>query len=96
MTQVRTIGSQRIWFDETLVNDDIENIFDIDYWEDKDCILGSALGRGTTWFVQTQFLPAALRHYRRGGLLGKLVSDQYFFVGWQKSRSCQEFHLLNL
>ncbi|MBE8578955.1 3-deoxy-D-manno-octulosonic acid kinase [Vibrio sp. OPT18] len=96
MTQVRTIGSQKVWFDETLVNDDIENIFDIDYWEDKDCILGSALGRGTTWFVQTQFLPAALRHYRRGGLLGKLVSDQYFFVGWQKSRSCQEFHLLNL
>lgn len=95
MTQVRTNGSQKIWFDETLVNEDIESLFDIDYWEEKGCILGSALGRGTTWFVQTQCLPAALRHYKRGGLLGKLVSDQYFFIGWRRSRSCQEFHLLN-
>lgn len=39
-------------------------------------------------------LPAALRHYHRGGLFGKLVKDQYLFTGWQNTRSYQEFKLL--
>ncbi|EKM02107.1 3-deoxy-D-manno-octulosonic acid kinase [Vibrio cholerae HC-55B2] len=41
---------------------------------------------------QTQ---GALRHYRRGGLFGKLVADSYGFTGWEKTRSYQEFMLLN-
>ncbi len=41
-----------------------------------------------------QHIEAALRHYRRGGLFGKVVSDQYWFQGWHKTRSYAEFHLL--
>lgn len=58
-------------------------------------MLGSATGRGTTWFVQLQQTQGALRHYRRGGLFGKLVADSYGFTGWEKTRSYQEFMLLN-
>ncbi|PKF51301.1 3-deoxy-D-manno-octulosonic acid kinase [Enterovibrio nigricans] len=85
----------RIWFDETLLKEDASRCFDVEFWQQKDAILGSATGRGTTWFVQTETLPAALRHYRRGGLFGKLVADSYWFSGWENTRSAQEFNLLH-
>ncbi len=39
-------------------------------------------------------MQAALRHYRRGGLFGKLVKDNYWFSGWEQTRCAQEFQLL--
>ncbi|CAH0534680.1 3-deoxy-D-manno-octulosonic acid kinase [Vibrio stylophorae] len=85
-----------IWHDPSLLSSDeaaLEGLFDIAYWQQKQAVLGSAKGRGTTWFVQGQ-LPMALRHYYRGGLFGKLVRDQYLFHGWQQTRCYQEFALL--
>ncbi|MGR5557280.1 3-deoxy-D-manno-octulosonic acid kinase [Vibrio fortis] len=84
-----------IWFDEQLLDHPPESVFDIEYWQGQDRIIGSATGRGTTWFVDTGKLPAALRHYRRGGLFGKLVQDSYWFSGWDKTRSFMEMQLLN-
>lgn len=75
--------------------DDVIGCFDEEYWKTKNAIIGSAEGRGTTWFIQLDGLQAALRHYRRGGLFGKLVSDHYIFNGYQKTRSIAEFYLLN-
>ena len=83
-----------IWFDETLIGDADQHCFDPDYWQTQQRIVGSAQGRGTTWFIQLDSLQVALRHYRRGGLLGKLVADHYWFTGWGKTRSAQEFTLL--
>lgn len=84
-----------IVYDDKLLKNDIEASFSANYWQKENKIMGSAQGRGTTWFVQLDTLQAALRHYRRGGLFGKIVSDHYLFNGWQKSRSIQEFYLLN-
>jgi len=75
--------------------DHVSHCFDPTYWQNNHHIIGSAQGRGTTWFVQLESLQAALRHYRRGGLFGKVVSDLYWFTGYQKTRCIQEFHLLN-
>lgn len=82
------------WFDESLLKEPIEKVFDPQYWQDNNRVIGSAQGRGTTWFVETQTIEGALRHYRRGGLFGKLVKDQYWFSSWDKTRSYQEFQLL--
>ncbi|RBW43456.1 3-deoxy-D-manno-octulosonic acid kinase [Psychromonas sp. B3M02] len=87
-------NSLYIVFDDSLISDDIERCFDAQYWQHKDKVTGSATGRGTTWFVQLKTIQAALRHYRRGGLFGKIISDHYFFTGWQDTRSVAEFHLL--
>ncbi|MBY7668151.1 MULTISPECIES: 3-deoxy-D-manno-octulosonic acid kinase [Vibrio] len=84
-----------IWLDNTLIQEDCDECFSIEYWQSKDCIIGSAIGRGTTWFVQLQHTQGALRHYHRGGLFGKFVADYYWFTGWEKTRSYQEFVLLN-
>lgn len=81
-------------YNEKLI-DDVIGCFDEEYWKAKNAIIGSAEGRGTTWFIQLDGLQAALRHYRRGGFFGKLVSDHYIFTGYQKTRSVAEFHLLN-
>ena len=94
---MKTVNSNNTtyWFDEALLQEPIEQVFAADFWQSQGKVIGSAQGRGTTWFVQTQTGEAALRHYRRGGLFGKLVKDQYWFTGWEKTRSFQEFQLLN-
>ncbi|MGF1778456.1 3-deoxy-D-manno-octulosonic acid kinase [Vibrio nomapromontoriensis] len=94
---MKTVNSNNItyWFDEALLQEPVEQVFSPEFWQSQNKVIGSAQGRGTTWFVQTQTGEAALRHYRRGGLFGKLVKDQYWFTGWEKTRSFQEFQLLN-
>lgn len=90
-----SLKQQMIWYDDQWVSEPLHDLFDVAYWHAEQKIIGSAKGRGTTWFVAMQHIEAALRHYRRGGLFGKVVSDQYWFQGWHKTRSYAEFHLLH-
>ncbi|MFO6423886.1 3-deoxy-D-manno-octulosonic acid kinase [Motilimonas sp. KMU-193] len=92
--QQRDLANGKIWFNEALLTEDPNACFDIAYWQQQDRVIGSAQGRGTTWFIKGEKTEMALRHYRRGGLFGKLVADSYWFTGWQKTRSLQEFSLL--
>ncbi|NRB68642.1 MAG: 3-deoxy-D-manno-octulosonic acid kinase [Vibrio sp.] len=89
------LDNQTIWYDDALLKEDPKQVFDAEFWQSAGKVIGSAQGRGTTWFVQTETIDAALRHYRRGGLFGKLVEDSYLFSSWEKTRSYQEFQLLN-
>ena len=88
-------GNQRIWFNPELLAEDPQQCFDPAFWQQQGLVIGSAQGRGTTWFVKAARLEMALRHYRRGGLFGKLVEDAYWFTGWDKTRSAEEFRLLD-
>jgi 3-deoxy-D-manno-octulosonic acid kinase len=94
MQKIQTTN-QTIWYDDSILTDSPEQCCDPDYWQQQDKVIGSAQGRGTTWFVALDKMDAALRHYRRGGLFGKLIKDHYIFTGWEKTRSYQEFQLLN-
>ncbi|MCG9701177.1 3-deoxy-D-manno-octulosonic acid kinase [Vibrio natriegens] len=87
-------GNTRVWYDESVVSEPEKRLFDIEFWQSLNAVVGSATGRGTTWFVQFDTMQAALRHYRRGGLFGKLVKDNYWFSSWEKTRSAAEFQLL--
>ncbi|WP_045494456.1 3-deoxy-D-manno-octulosonic acid kinase [Vibrio hyugaensis] len=87
-------NNTHVWYDESLVTEPIESLFDINYWRSCNAIVGSASGRGTTWFIKLQSTIAALRHYHRGGLFGKIVRDQYLFLGLERTRSYAEFALL--
>ncbi len=90
------VDNQTIWYDETLLKEDPKQVFSPEFWQQNGQVIGSAQGRGTTWFVKTKLLDAALRHYRRGGLFGKIVNDSYFFSCWEKTRSYQEYQLLQV
>ncbi|SIO93732.1 3-deoxy-D-manno-octulosonic acid kinase [Vibrio spartinae] len=85
----------RVWYDEALLSVSPEQCFDAGFWQQQDKIVGQAFGRGTTWFIQLDNIQGALRHYRRGGLFGRLVRDHYLFYQWDKTRSYQEFQMLN-
>ncbi|EGQ8295065.1 3-deoxy-D-manno-octulosonic acid kinase [Vibrio parahaemolyticus] len=96
MIQTSQQGNCTIWFDDEIISDPTLPLFDAGHWQEQGKILGCASGRGTTWFVQLDSMQAALRHYRRGGLFGKLVKDQYWFSGWEQTRSAQELNLLQV
>lgn len=51
-------------------------------------------GRGAAWFLQGSGVHWVLRHYRRGGLPGKLLTDRYLYLGPSRVRSIREFTLL--
>lgn len=89
------IGPTRYWYNPHQLTEKVEEAFSIEFWQKEERIIGSAQGRGTTWFVQGENGEYALRHYFRGGLLGKIVRDQYIFTGWQQTRAFQELTLLS-
>ncbi|MGL0820596.1 3-deoxy-D-manno-octulosonic acid kinase [Vibrio vulnificus] len=94
MIKQQQFGQSRICYDSEWVETATLALFDAQYWQEQDKVVGSATGRGTTWFVQLPKITAALRHYRRGGLFGKLVKDHYWFRSWSATRSFAEFQLL--
>ena len=60
-------------------------------------VLGGELGsggRGNTLYVGNVPRQFVLKHYRRGGLLGKVVRDRYVFTGEDETRSFAEWRML--
>ena len=69
------------------------DFFEPEYWRRHDAIEGTALGRGTTWFIRAGDASFVLRHYRRGGLMAKISKDAYFWKGESETRSFAEWYL---
>jgi len=80
--------------DPEWVADPAAAIFSLGYWRARGAVTGSATGRGSVWFVKAQHGQWALRHYRRGGLVGRLISDHYLYLGQSRVRSFSEWRLL--
>jgi len=74
--------------------DIVADWFSPKYWQQQDKVLGQSRGRNVTWFVGDIDSPMVLRHYYRGGLIGKLVTDSYFFTGLTSTRAYREYVLL--
>lgn len=68
--------------------------FHASYWQQQEKIVGAKKGRATAWFFKHQQLTGVLRHYWRGGLVGKLLSDQYLYFGLKQTRVYKEFTLM--
>ena len=67
---------------------------DADFWRSQNAAQAQGGGRGGIEFVDTPAGPAALRHYRRGGLIGRVNADHYLWTGARRSRGFAEFRLL--
>ncbi len=81
------------------INAFVPEMLNGDYWQAKNAIVGSAQGRGTTWFIASENSAGimqnwVLRHYYRGGLIGKVLNDQYMYTGLENTRAAREFDLL--
>ncbi|OUR84160.1 3-deoxy-D-manno-octulosonic acid kinase [Colwellia psychrerythraea] len=92
-------GNVACVYNQTLITKFNAEMLSPSYWQQNDAVTGSAQGRGTTWFVEyndngnTQH-DWVLRHYYRGGLIGKIIKDSYWFSGIEKTRAACEFALL--
>lgn len=97
-----TQGNITCQFNEKLIADFSADMLSADYWQKRNSVTGSAQGRGTTWFVRyanTQEQSEiehhwVLRHYYRGGLIGKLINDSYLYTGIENTRAAKEYALL--
>lgn len=69
-------------------------LFSPGYLATKNMLTGKAKGRGTTWFFAHNDKEYVMRTYLRGGLIAKFLSDQFFHLSYHRSRSWQEFKLL--
>ncbi|WDE14677.1 3-deoxy-D-manno-octulosonic acid kinase [Thalassomonas haliotis] len=81
-------------FDQEKISDFSPDMLSEKYWLKQNAVSGSAQGRGTTWFISHQEQQWVLRHYYRGGLIGKFNKDSYWFSGQKNTRAAREFSLL--
>lgn len=91
----KTIGDSVLLFEQTLFTNVTVEMFSSSYWQQQHKVTGQALGRGVTTFFTQNAKDFVLRHYYRGGLIGKVLSNQYFYTGLHHTRAWQEMHLLN-
>lgn len=101
-SQIKSVQQNKSYclYDSHEINAFDPNMLDPAYWQRENAITGSAQGRGTTWFVKhinktsKQEKQWVLRHYYRGGLIGKIVNDSYWFTSQENTRAVREFTLL--
>jgi 3-deoxy-D-manno-octulosonic acid kinase len=71
-----------------------ERLFARDHWRARDALEEAAGGRGTVAFIHHGGRRWVLRHYRRGGLVARLLGDRYLWTGADRTRSFREWRLL--
>ena len=87
-------GRNYCLYDRAQIDNFSVEMLSASYWQQQNSVTGTAQGRGTTYFVQHHNKHWVLRHYYRGGLIGKLINDSYIFTGQKQTRAAQEFALL--
>jgi 3-deoxy-D-manno-octulosonic acid kinase len=67
--------------------------FELTWWEAQGQAVPASAGRGPTWFVGAPGAQWVLRHYHRGGAIGRWVADRYLWLGLERARPFVEFRL---
>ncbi len=69
-------------------------LLDPQHWAGRGRMEAARGGRGAVCFVRGEFGEAVIRHYRRGGLIGRVIRDLYLWNGEDANRAFREFRLL--
>ncbi len=93
---VRTTGGA-ILYDGKIFGEISDNDFNPQYWPDSAPVTGGlrSSGRGNTTIVRGDEGEFVLRHFVRGGLISKHVTDSYFWLGEGATRAFSEWRLLS-
>lgn len=86
-----------IIYDEAIFGEISDEDFTPDHWPDSSPVSGGlrSTGRGNTTIVSGDEGDFVLRHFIRGGLIGRLVSDKYLWLGEEATRAFSEWRLLS-
>lgn len=88
-------GRDTVWVDPTCFADADNRLFDVAWWQAKGGCRDRSAGRGRIHLVQdAQQSAYLLRHYHRGGLVGRLLRDRFLAQPPARSRAMAEFLLL--
>lgn len=68
--------------------------FEPDYWRERGLAATESGGRGAVTYAQTSHGNWVLRHYRRGGMVARVMGDRYLWSGAENTRCFAEFRLL--
>lgn len=88
-------GKDVIWHDAALLPDIPAGLFDPAWLRQTGRLTGSSTGRNTAWFLHHDGRDMVLRHYWRGGMVGRFVKDLYLREPVPASRAMREFTLLD-
>ncbi len=93
---VEKTATGAILYDKAIINQISDDRFEPTGWLHSEPLKGAhgSGGRGNTMYVGNVPRQFVLRHFKRGGLIGKLVSDRYFWTGEDNTRSFVEWRLL--
>lgn len=72
----------------------MEEHFQPDYWRQTPGFEATEGGRGGSCVIEVTGRRMLLRRYRRGGVVSKLASDQYLWLGQSLSRPWREWDIL--
>ncbi|MDD8060726.1 MULTISPECIES: 3-deoxy-D-manno-octulosonic acid kinase [Shewanella] len=93
--QIKTTPVGHIAWCEPSAKDLTPQDFAVSVWQTKNAVVGQSKGRYTTWFVKTDSAQTwVLRHYWRGGLIGKFNRDSYLYTGLMQTRAMAELAIL--
>ena len=88
-------GAHHVLHDPGALPSPRAELFEPAYWEAAGRVEGRAQGRGRVVFVRGGLNDEilALRHYRRGGWMGRVVDDAYLWLGLAQTRAWRELQL---
>jgi len=90
-----TTSTGAILYDSAQVGKPLAEWFEGGYWSSRGEVVAKAGGRGGVLFVRHGDREWVLRHYRRGGLFGKIFDDRYLWRGREATRAFREWRLLH-
>ena len=88
-------GGQVIWHDPALLAPCDPRLFDPLWLAQSGRLTGTSTGRNTAWFLRHEGRDMVLRHYWRGGMVGRIIKDRYLREAVENSRAMREFTLLD-
>ncbi len=94
MRRTERIGQSLILYDASRISQISQALFEASHWPDAPAAPGYSGGRGATLFVRHEDQDWVLRHYHRGGLVGRYLNDRFLWTGLRRSRPYREFLLL--
>ena len=93
-SQLLKIKQNIILYDDTLISEVDENLFDLEFWANHEETRLINKGRGKVLLINCQGLTSVLKHYYRGGLVSNILSETYLWQGERNARSIKEFMVL--
>lgn len=83
-----------IVYDASRLRKPAHELFEREHWAARNALTEIAGGRGSVCFLRAEQGRWVLRHYRRGGLIGRILRDEYLWLGEHRTRSFAEWRLL--